>query len=250
MTDESQDVQRLNPISKIILLVMLSVLVIMISDPVHMTVFVGCVLVAKHRFRARGIVTKGIFLFAFTIFLAQVIFNHSGAVVAEYSVLSITSGGLRDGVTIAGKFLSLIMMSWVFVATTTAHDLSSALSTARFPYRYAFLPALAMRFVPVFRFELGTVREAQTTRGMKLDASLKGIVRSARYTTIPMFMTAMSRVNSIAASMTGRGFGMSSTRTLLKPIGMTRWDIAFLMASSALVLAAYLVSRCPDLRIA
>lgn len=250
MTDESQDVQRLNPISKIILLVMLSVLVIMISDPVHMTVFVGCVLVAKHRFRARGIVTKGIFLFAFTIFLAQVIFNHSGAVVAEYSVLSITSGGLRDGVTIAGKFLSLIMMSWVFVATTTAYDLSSALSTARFPYRYAFLPALAMRFVPVFRFELGTVREAQTTRGMKLDASLKGIVRSARYTTIPMFMTAMSRVNSIAASMTGRGFGMSSTRTLLKPIGMTHWDIAFLMASSALVLVAYVVSRCPDLRIA
>lgn len=250
MTNGVRRDHGLNPISKMALLVMLSVLVILISDPVHMVVFVSCVLVAKHRFRARGVVTKGISLFALTIFLAQVVFNHSGTVVAEYSVLSVTSGGLRDGVSIAGKFLGLIMMSWVFVATTTAYDLSSALSTARFPYRYAFLPALAMRFVPVFRFELGTVREAQTTRGLKLDASLSGIMRSARYTTIPMLMTAMARVNSIAASMTGRGFGMSRTRTLLKPIRMTRWDIAFLIASLSLVVTAYIVSKCPELRLA
>lgn len=249
MTTEPEAGWRLNPISKITLLVMLSVLVILISDPLHMAVFVGCVLVAKHRFRARGVVTKGILLFAVTIFLAQVVFNHSGDAVAEFSILSVTTGGLRSGVAIAGKFLSLIMMSWVFVATTTAYDLSSALSTARFPYRYAFLPALAMRFVPVFRFELGTVREAQTTRGMRLDAGLRGIVRSARYTTIPMLMTAMSRVNSIAASMTGRGFGRSETRTLLKPVRMTAWDFAFLLASSALVVVAYLASGCPELQV-
>lgn len=239
----------LNPISKVALLVMLSVLVILLTDPAHMVIFVCCVFVVKQWYGARGVVTKGITLFAFTIFLAQVIFNHSGTVVAEYSVLSVTTGGLKDGVSIAGKFLSLIMMSWVFVATTTAYELSSALSTARFPYRYAFLPALAMRFVPVFRFELGTVREAQTTRGLKLDASLKGIVRSARYTTIPMLMTAMARVNSIAASMTGRGFGMSRTRTLLKPVHFTRWDLAFVIASSSLTVVAYLVSRCPELRL-
>ncbi len=244
-----RDGHRLNPLTKAALLVMLSVLVILIPDPVHMTVFVMFVLAAKVRFRARGLVTKGIIGFALAIFVAQVVFNHSGDQLAEWWLFSVTSGGVYEGVTIAGKFLSLIMMSWVFVATTTPSELSAALTTAGFPYRYAFLPALSMRFVPVFRFELATVREAQVTRGMRLDRSLRGIVRSARYTTMPMLMTAMSRVNTIAASMSGRGFGMYRTRTQLRPMEMTRWDLAFLTCSAAFVVLTFLVTRCQSLRL-
>lgn len=241
--------ERVNPIAKALLLVMCSVLVLLISDPVHMTVFAGLVLVAKERYRARGVMTKGIMVFAGTIFLAQVVFNRSGDPVAGWYVFEVTTGGIADGVTIAGKFLSLIMMSWVFVATTTPAELSSALTTAGFPYRYAFLPALSMRFVPVFRFELATVREAQVTRGLRLDRSLRGIIRSARYTTMPMLMTAMSRVNSVAASMSGRGFGMYATRTQLKPTRMTSSDIAFLAASAAALSLAFLATRCPGLQV-
>ncbi len=240
---------RLNPITKALLLVMCSVLVLLISDPVHMTAFAVLVLVAKERFGARGVMTKGIAMFAGTIFLAQVVFNHSGDGVASWYVFEVTTGGIADGLTIAGKFLSLIMMSWIFVATTTPAELSSALTTAGFPYRYAFLPALSMRFVPVFRFELATVREAQVTRGLRLDRSLRGIVRSARYTTMPMLMTAMSRVNSVAASMSGRGFGMYATRTQLKPTQMTAHDIAFLAASAAALALAFFVARCPGLQV-
>lgn len=237
----------MNPIAKAMLLVMCSVFVLMVSDPVQMALFAGLVLVAKERFRARGIMTKGIAMFAGTIFLAQVVFNHSGEEVASWYVFEVTAGGIADGLTIAGKFLSLIMMSWIFVATTTPAELSSALTTAGFPYRYAFLPALSMRFVPVFRFELATVREAQVTRGLRLDRSLRGLIRSARYTTMPMLMTAMSRVNSVAASMSGRGFGMFATRTQLKPTMLTAHDIAFLSASAAALTLAFLVTRCPEL---
>jgi len=239
---------RLNPITKALLLVMFSILVLLVVDPIHMSVIVVCVLVAKEHFHARGLVTRGIIGFAVAIFLAQILFNHSGDDLASWSVFSVTTGGVYDGVSIAGKFLSLIMMSWVFVATTSPSELSSALTTAGFPYRYAFLPALSMRFVPVFQFELATVREAQVTRGMKLDRSVKGIVRSARYTTMPMLMTAMSRVNSITASMTGRGFGMHKTRTQLRPIRMTAWDVAFLASSAVFVGVTFLVTRCPSLQ--
>ncbi len=240
---------KLNPISKALLLVMCSTLVLLISNPVHMSVIVVCVLIAKERYRARGVMTKGIIWFAATIFLAQVIFNHSGDELASWSALAVTTGGIYDGISIAGKFLSLIMMSWVFVATTTPSELSSALTTAGFPYRYAFLPALSMRFVPVFRFELATVRDAQVTRGMRLDKSLRGIVRSARYTTTPMLMTAMSKVNFLAASMAGRGFGMHERRTQLKPLRMTAFDLAFIAFSAAMVVLAYFVTRCPTLQV-
>jgi len=247
--EPDSSVRKLNPISKAALLAMFSVLVLFVTDPVQMCVIVACVLIAKSQYKARGIITKGIFAFAATIFLAQVIFNHSGETVADWNVFEVTTGGIADGVTIAGKFLSLIMMSWVFVATTTPTELSSALATAGFPYRYAFLPALSMRFVPVFRFELATVRDAQVTRGMRLDKSLKGIIRSARYTTTPMLMTAMSRVNSLAASMEGRGFGMSDKRTQLKPVKMTAFDLAFILFSATAVALAYFVTGCPALKI-
>jgi energy-coupling factor transport system permease protein len=243
------DATRLNPIAKVFLLVMLSILVILTSDPVHMAVMVVCVVAAKQRFHARGLVTKGIIGFALAIFVAQVVFNNSGETLADLYLFDVTTGGVSDGITIAGKFLALIMMSWVFIATTSPSELSSALTTAGFPYRYAYLPALSMRFAPVFQFELATVREAQVTRGMKLDGSLKGIIRSARYTTMPMLMTAMSKVNSIAASMTGRGFGMHKTRTQLRPMRMTAFDVALVAASVAMVVLAYLVTRCPSLQV-
>lgn len=240
---------KLNPIGKALLLVMCSVLVLLITDPVHMVLAVAFVLAAKERFRARGVMTKGIIGFAAMIFLAQVVFNHSGEEIASWSAFEVSTGGVQDGVTIAGKFLALIMMSWVFVATTTPSELSSALTAAGFPYRYAFLPALSMRFVPVFRFELATVRDAQVTRGMRLDRSIKGIVRSARYTTMPMLMTAMSKVNSLSASMEGRGFGMHAKRTQLKPLRMTAFDMAFVIFSATMVVLAYLVTRCQSLQV-
>lgn len=249
MTEDLSKVPRLNPVTKALLLIMFSILVILVTDPLHMLIIVVCVLAAKERYHARGLVTKGIIGFALAIFMAQIIFNHSGDEIARWFVFSVTTGGIYDGLSIAGKFLSLIMMSWVFVATTTPSELSSALTTVGFPYRYAFLPALSMRFVPVFQFELATVREAQVTRGMKLDRSLKGIIRSARYTTMPMLMTAMSKVNSVAASMTGRGFGMHKTRTQLRPLRLTVWDLAFLACSVLFVVLAFAVTRCPELRI-
>jgi energy-coupling factor transporter transmembrane protein EcfT len=59
----------------------------------------------------------------------------------------------------------------------------------------------------------------------------------------------MSRVNSVAASMSGRGFGMYATRTQLKPTAMTAFDYAFVAASAAAVVLAFFVTRCPGLRI-
>ncbi len=234
----------MNPVSKIVMLVIASILVIMISTPVVMVGMVVAVMVAKQHFRARGIFTKGVVGFAFAIFAAQILFNHSGETVLSTTLLSITEGGISSGVTIAGKFLCLIMMSWMLVGTTRASELSASLMSVGVPYRYAYLPALAMRFVPIFQFELNSVREAQTVRGLRLDRSLKGLVRSARYTALPMFFSAMFKVNALAASMTGRGFGSHPERTLLHPSRPSMADAAAALAMSGLAVAIVLVDRC------
>jgi energy-coupling factor transport system permease protein len=234
----------LNPVSKIAMLIIASVLVIMVSTPIVMVGMVVAIMGAKQHFRARGIFTKGVLGFASAIFVAQILFNHSGETVLSTALLSVTEGGISSGVTIAGKFLCLIMMSWMLVGTTKASELSASLMSIGVPYRYAYLPALAMRFVPIFQFELNSVREAQTVRGLRLDRSLRGLVRSARYTALPMFFSAMFKVNALAASMTGRGFGSHPERTLLHPSRPSIADAAAVLAMSGLAVAIAVMDRC------
>jgi len=227
MTDASLPKKRtrLNPFAKLVLLVVFSVLVILVMNVVVMVAILAFVVAATLVFDSRGAVTKGIIGFAVAIFVAQLLFNESGETLARIAVVSIHKEGIISGILISGKFLSLIGMSWVFVATTSPSALSNALTSIGMPYRFAFLPALSMRFVPVFRIEYGTVREAQTTRGLKLEHNFRGLVRSAKYTMTPMLVSAMSKVNSLAASMTGRGFGAFPKRTMLNPQRLTRWDV-------------------------
>lgn len=244
---ETMEASKINPVAKLGILVTLSVLALLISTPLIMLMFLLSVIAAKQYFGTKGRFTKGVMGFALAIFIAQLLFNHSGDTLASVWILEVTQGGVRSGLTIAGKFLSLIMMSWIFVATTKPSDFSSALVSSRLPYRYAYLPALAMRFVPIFEVELNSVREAQVVRGLRLDRSVRGLLRSAKYTVLPMFFAAMFKVNSLAASMTGRGFGLHKDRTMLNPCKMTRWDAAAVITTAVMAIALFQVDRCPEL---
>jgi len=237
----------LNPITKLTMLVAFSVAVLSLSSEAYVLALLVAALVAERAFDVKGTaIVKGVTSFALAIFVAQLLFNHSGDEVARFWIFRVTTGGIGWGIVIAGKFLTLVTMSKVFVATTKASDLSSALISAGVPYRAAFMPALAMRFVPVFQLELATVRDAQVTRGLRLGRGLRGLVRSVRYTTLPMLYVALSKVNYLASSMVGRGFGAYPKRTLLRDRRMTPWDVGVVVVTCALAAVLFLLNlECP-----
>ncbi|UCE90773.1 MAG: energy-coupling factor transporter transmembrane protein EcfT [Methanobacteriota archaeon] len=235
-----------NPLAKLGILITLSALVLLLGTPLTMLLMLVAVISAKQYFGTKGRFTKGVMGFALAIFVAQILFNHSGDRLASAWIIEVTNGGVTAGVTIAGKFLCLIMMSWIFVSTTRPSEFSSSLVSSGLPYRYAYLPALAMRFVPVFEVELNSVREAQTVRGLRLDRSVKGLLRAAKYTIVPMFFVAMFKVDSLAASMTGRGFGLHKDRTDLHPVKTSPWDIAAVVATIAVAIVLFQIDRCVE----
>jgi energy-coupling factor transport system permease protein len=247
MTEKGTRGRLTNPLAKLIVLVVFSVMVFLITEPIFMIAIVATALCVKQIYVRRSIVARGIILFALAIFLAQIIFNHSGEDIFKVSVLRITMGGVSSGIMFAGRFLSLLAMSWVFVVTTTTSSLSSALTSAGLPYRYAFLPALAMRFVPTFQFELTSVREAQVTRGLKLGKGLRGLIRSVKYTLTPMLVLAVSKVNALASSMTGRGFGAFPKRTMLEPNPMRARDAALVLGALCMAAVVVILDRSLDL---
>lgn len=215
---------KINPVVKLIALVLGALMVFLIDSVLMLISFVLLLVVLKAFYKVKGRFGRGIVFLVIAIFLAQLIFVPEGQVLLDLRLFEVTLGSVENGILIAGRFFSLITMSWIFVGTTEPRDLSSALSNLGVPYRYSFLLIIAMRFAPIFQFELSNVQDAQKIRGLKIDKDIRGLIRSVRYTTTPLLYSAMSKVNTLASSMEGRGFGMYKKKTFLHPIRFTSWD--------------------------
>ena len=126
----------------------------------------------------------------------------------------VTDQGMLQGLAMALRFLVVLSASYLFVTVTDPDRLAQSLISIGIPYRYGYLLILALRFVPFFQRELRIVREAQKVRGIHLSVRRpSAITRAARYTFVPVLVSALSRVDSIAMSMKGRCFGRYPNRT-------------------------------------
>jgi len=228
---------------KLIALVLGAVMVFLIDSVLMLISFVLLLVLLKIFYEVKGRFGRGITFLVIAIFLAQIIFVPEGEVLLDLRLFKVTLGAVENGILISGRFFSLITMSWIFVGTTEPRNLSSALSNLGVPYRYSFLLIIAMRFAPIFQFELSNVQQAQKIRGLKIDKNVRGLIRSVRYTTMPLLYSAMSKVNTLASSMEGRGFGMYDKKTFLHPIKFTLWDSLLTLSVFLFCILVYWIDR-------
>jgi energy-coupling factor transport system permease protein len=154
-----------------------------------------------------------VLVFAAILFIAQALSIREGVPLIE-RLVRITDVGLRSGAGMALRFLVILSSSFLFVHVVDPDRLAATLIRGGVPYRYGYLLILSLRFVPFFQRELRVVREAQRVRGLRTSVrSLKGIRRAIRYTFVPVLVSGLMRVDSIALSMKGRCFGVHRTRT-------------------------------------
>lgn len=180
----------------------------------------------QNSFRRR---LRGIFLFAAVLFVSQVLLAR-GSVLAER---------VAAGALMALRFLNVVLASHLFVGTTEPEHLAYALMQAGLPYRYGFAFLAAMRFVPYFRDQAQTVRYAQMARGIALDRPTpRSVFLMARYTFVPVVVSALGRVESLAVSMEGRCFGLHPTRTFRRRIPFSAVDALVVAVSAAAVVLA------------
>jgi len=157
--------------------------------------------------------------------LLQVLFVREGATLVEIGPLLVTGGGLARGVYVAGRFLSVILLSYLFVLTTEPNDLAYALMRAGLPYRYGFALITALRLVPAFEQEGQVVYNAQLARGVRYDVrSPRRFLTLARQFVLPLLVSALGKVDALAVSMEGRCFGKYPTRTFLRQTRATWRD--------------------------
>lgn len=246
---------RLHPLVKLCWLVVLSISLFVIRSPAWVLAvlilttlsFPLAGLSLRHDVRGvRFLATMGFLLFAL-----QAVFNHSGAIVLELPLgplnLSLTRGGLTAGVYVGGRFLCLVLMSYLFVLTTEPSALAYALMQIGLPYRYGFVLITALRLAPIFEMEGNTVYQAQLTRGVRYDIrSPRRFLTLARQLLLPLLVSALSKVDALAVSMEGRCFGKYATRTYRHVPKFSATDAAALgslVIGSAVLVAWYTIFR-------
>jgi len=227
-----------HPLVKLAYLLFGTLFVFIIQDPwiVAGTLALILAMFPLCRLRVRGVRGMRIFvLTAVTLALLQMIFVHEGQELFRLGILAPTMGGVRAGVYVATRFLAVVFLSYLFVLTTEPGDLAYALMRAGLPYRFGFALITAIRLVPMFEQEGQIIYNAQLVRGVRYDArSPKRFLTLGRQFFLPLLVSALSKVDALAASMEGRCFGKYSERTFRRQTRFTRCDV---MATTALALA-------------
>jgi energy-coupling factor transport system permease protein len=187
--------------------------------------------------RLRGIRVLG--LTALSLVALQLLFAREGPPLARLGPVRLTWGGLRAGLYVGGRFVSVVLLSYLYVLSTDPNDLAYALMRAGLPYRYGFALITALRLVPTFEQEGQIVYHAQLARGVRYDVrSPRRFLTLARQFFLPLLVSALGKVDALSVSMEGRCFGKYPTRTFLRQVHWTGRDWASMAVLAAVVAAA------------
>ena len=249
---KSSWLHRLHPLAKLSWLAAFSIALFVIPSPAWvLTVLLltlGAFPSARLSLRRDVRGTRFLTIMGLLLFALQAVFNQAGQPLVHVPLgplsLSITSGGLTAGTYVGGRFLALILMSYLFVLTTEPGALAYALMRIGLPYRYGFVLVTALRLAPIFEIEGNTVYQAQLTRGVQYDVrSPRKFLALARQLFLPLLVSALSKVDALAVSMEGRCFGRYATRTYrqVPEFSMLDRTSLALLATGVLAMAWYLL---------
>ena len=185
-----------------------------------------------------------LFLLLFTVVLNLLM--TPGEPVWEWGILRITKEGIRTAITMAVRFVFLILGASLLTLTTTPNKLTDGmerlfrpLSVLKVPvHEIAMMMSIALRFIPILIEETDRIMKAQMARGAdfeggKLIAKIKAMVPLL----VPLFVSAFRRAGDLALAMEARCYHGAAGRTQMKPLRYAPRDYA-----AYIVLAAYLAA--------
>jgi energy-coupling factor transport system permease protein len=239
--DRTSPVHRLDPRTKLILLIGLLLLAMAFDHPlVPGACFVSVLAAAQiaGAWRALKKVQTLLIVLSCFSFVAWALFAHGTArLLGPISVQSLLYGlgtALKLATTVAGSF--------VFLATTRNEEIATGLIRLGLPYNAAFAFSTALRLVPTFVGAGGTIVQAQKSRGLDVESgNLLERMRKYLPLVVPIFASAIRSTNHLSMALESKGFGARRQRTYYLQLQLRAADWLFLLLGVALMAASFLV---------
>lgn len=143
------------------------------------------------------------------------------------------------------KYLSTIPIILLFVCTTNPSEFAASLNRVGVKYSIAYSVALALRYIPDIQQEYHEISQAQQARGIEMSKkeTIVKRLKSASAILIPLILSSMDRIETIANAMELRGFGKNKKRTWYMARPFTSKDYLAMALGTVLLVVSLLLTK-------
>jgi len=237
---------RRNPSVKLLLMLVVSVAVMFVLDPVTPSVlflvaFAATAIGARMPVASLARSLAPFLLFAFSVFVVNVL-TRPGEVLWQAGMLRVTSEGILVGLALAGRTMLTGLLAVAFLSSTDGVALVNSLhQQARLNVRVAYAILAGYRMLQDLGTEWTTIRQAQLVR-CPLGRTGRPTARLRRLlaSVFALLVGSIRRGERVAHTLELRGLGRTP-RTVWQPVPLGRADVWFaivVLVTLAAILAA------------
>lgn len=251
---------KLNPLSKILYLIYLTILTFIIDSLLFLAILSLSIIILAltSGISVRNLIRK--LRFIVIILLISVILNiFFNAIPSDQETILFYLFGLeflpirRLAVYFAFKALFIIITLFtsaiIYSNTTSMKDFVYALISIKIPYKYCFAFMVGIRYIPLIEEEAKTIALAQKARGLGLEKAntFKKAYRLIFGRLAATLVTILRKGQITSISMENRCFGISKHRTNLTKVRFKKKDYAFVIFSTLIFvfLLLYIIRVVP-----
>lgn len=251
---------RLDPRVKVLWIVAVSIVAVSVDRPEHLALL-ACVAAAAAlglKLQSRGwlAIVALLLLTMWSTMLSQGFFYHLAP--TRTAILTIIapspgdplSSGLvlsREGMTYGAvqslRLVATALAGFTACLSTGPERLLAALTWLRLPTSLAFMTTAALRFVPLLIEEAAIVRQARRLRGYARRGGWLASIIELPALVYPVLASAVRKAETLAESITARGFDPRAPRTFYPPLIMRTGErlltAAIIVACTAIVTARW-----------
>lgn len=187
------------------------------------------------------------------IFLIQGLFNPAGKTPVLYLLpwLYFRREGIVFAAVLMARLLAIFGGAYLLTLTTKPGDLMASMQKLGLPLRVAYPLFSALQIVPTIEARLQLVKEAQMSRGLRLQKV--GIVQKLRNfipLLTPLLLGAIEEAYRRSIALEARGFSSKIKKTFLHELKFSVSDLTFIVSTILSVLAlttfATLITPSPN----
>lgn len=236
---------KLNPLSKIIFLTLLTILTFVINSLIFLAlIFLSILILAfasgisvRNLFRKlRFMIIILIFSVFLNIFFNAIPSNQETVLFYFFNLEFLPIRRLAVYYALKALFIVLTLFSSaiVYSNTTSMKDFVYALISIKIPYKYCFSFMVGIRYIPLIEEEAKTVALAQKARGLGLEGvnTFKKAYRLVFDRLAATLVTILRKSQVTSISMENRSFGISKHRTNLTRVRFKKKDFLFIIIST------------------
>jgi energy-coupling factor transport system permease protein len=242
---------RLTPVSKIVFIIVISLMCIISINLVFLAGLVVAVLLLAYisRLHREVLQQSKLILIMSIVFIIITLITMPNGTTIGYLIpegvpllggsIPITQGAIEIGLILTFRFMILIFAFQMFLLSTQPRDLVHTLEKMRMPMDYILMFIIALRFIPTLQIEGNRIHEAQLARGYNPGTGFIGKIRSVAPIVVPLVSNALIRSTVLGLTIDMRGY-RTGKRTHVRESTLKPGDYGVLFAM-AIASCGYIV---------